>query len=372
MLGLVLRERHLAPRVSVERTGDAYQLTNEDGTWTVETRCRTRPGVTVGPGYVSRVVTKGGTVLVDDAREAGTLNDPRYGGLGAFGWHHARGRPGRIGLSLDNAWEVSGRTCARAAGGFGVAASRVARVPRTDERVPTLAVEVDLTDRFTFPRPLVRLRYHYRLRPRELEVHVTVVSLCPSGRCGRTRALAFVKEPKLVAHVTGGDYDRMTVLDRTGRVVCAAAGAGTATGPILETTQCDDDGRALVRFGEDCRRRACLVVEATSARGRWESGTGLDGWAVAAAGRPRARDRDTGSIDGVRWSCHSRTPAAGVHRRWELAGRRDSDGRALALGALFPAWEGGRGGYDCEPLARLFGPRGESFTARLAYSLVES
>ena len=40
------------------------------------------------------------------------------------------------------------------------------------------------------------------------------------------------------------------------------------------------------------------------------------------------------------------------------------------IGALLPAWEGGRGGYDCEPLAREFGPGGEAWHATLTYSLV--
>jgi hypothetical protein len=52
-------------------------------------------------------------------------------------------------------------------------------------------------------------------------------------------------------------------------------------------------------------------------------------------------------------------------RGWELAGRRGG-----SLGVLLPAWEGGRGGYDCEPLARTFGASGETWRAGLVYTLV--
>lgn len=74
------------------------------------------------------------------------------------------------------------------------------------------------------------------------------------------------------------------------------------------------------------------------------------------------------------WSCQARSPGARVHRRWETVTRYEraaSSARADASASvLFPAWEGGRGGYDCEPLARLFGPYGESYTVRLTYRVV--
>ena len=104
----------------------------------------------------------------------------------------------------------------------------------------------------------------------------------------------------------------------------------------------------------------------------WEgAGLGLDGWAVAAARRPSAYRRDTGSIDGVVWSCHGARPDLDDMRRWETTGRRNRRGGYVSLGGIFPAWEGGRGGYDCEPLARAFGPRGETWAAFAAYSLGE-
>jgi hypothetical protein len=332
------------------RASDRVVLANEDARWTVYTRCV--PGV-VGPGYVARVETAEGRVLVDDTVGPGTLNDTDYGGLGAFGWHHARGQPGSLRFARTNAWEVSTRACASASRGFGVTGSRVLeRTPRS------LAVEVDLSDRYTQPRPLMRVRYRYDVEPRALRTEVTVTELCGLGRCGHTRKLAFVKEPKLVVHA-GPVYHRVEVLDGRGDPVCSSGAKGPRRGPILVTEQCDDPGRRTVRF-EPCRP-ACLDVRAAD----WMATDGFDAWAAEAATRPAAYPVDTASIDGVLWPCHGGDPGGAMMRRWELAGRQ---GRSI--GALLPAWEGGRGGYDCEPLSRVFGPTGMTWRAELQYSLV--
>ena len=333
------------------RSSNRVVLANEDGRWTVYTRCV--PGV-VGAGYVARVETADGRVVVDDAVGPGTLNDTDYGGLGAFGWHHARGRPGSLRFDRHNAWEISTRACASVNRGFGVTDSRV-----LERTATSLAVEVDLSDPYTRPRPLMRVRYRYELEPHALRTGVTVTELCDEGRCGRTSRLAFIKEPKLVVHA-GPAYDRVAVLDDRGQTVCESGRRGPREGSILVTEQCDDAARAVVRLGP-CRP-ACLDVETDGWAG---SKDGFDAWAVEAATRPAAYPVDTASIDGVLWPCHGGDPGGPMMRRWELAGRR---GRSI--GALLPAWEGGRGGYDCEPLSRVFGPRGTTWRAELEYSLV--
>src|SRR5262249_59373593 len=101
--------------------------------------------------------------------------------------------------------------------------------------------------------------------------------------------------------------------------------------------------------------------------GGWgRSGRGLDGGALASAARPRYANADS-ALDGVRWSCKAGSTASRVLRRWELGGGGKRDGRYVAASAMFPAWEGGRGFGDCEPLARPFGPRGESWNVLASY-----
>jgi hypothetical protein len=69
----------------------------------------------------------------------------------------------------------------------------------------------------------------------------------------------------------------------------------------------------------------------------------------------------------------SATPAMDQVREWELggwkSGSKDSSNPYQAALTLFPGWEDGRGGYDCEPLQRAFGPPGESWGSYFSYSL---
>ena len=380
-----------APTVRFLELADRYLVANDDGTWTIFKRCETRRRTTVGPGYVAQLVSRGGITIVDDVRRRGTLNDPEFGGLGAFGWHHARGRPNRLRFRGENAWEVSGRVCATANRGFGVVASAPERVRRVAPDAVELGVAVLFSDVYTYPRPLLRVRYRYRFERDVVKSWIEIRPLCSRGRCGRTRSLAFVKEPKLVAHVVGGGFTRMSTWEDDGRLACVYVGGGGPRGPILDTGQCAADRRSLLRFdygsglsGREggCATRPCLnVVMRAYAPGAppgeptevWEgAGLGLDGWAVNAARRPRAFARDTGSIDGVVWNCHGATPDAQAVRRWETTGRLDPRGRYLSLGGLFPAWEGGRGGYDCEPLARAFPPAWDTWSVFASYSLGDS
>ncbi|HVM16356.1 MAG TPA: hypothetical protein VM290_02085 [Gaiellaceae bacterium] len=371
------------PGVRVAATRDGYAVTNEDGTWTVRTRCRARGGRVVGPGYVSRLVLPDGRVVVDDFRRRGSLNDPEFGGLGAFGWHHARGRPGRLRFTTENAWELSGRLCARANHRFGVVATRVTQPPEWSARGVELAVAVDFSDMYTFPRPLLRVTYRYRFERSVVKSWIEVAPRCASGRCGRTRLSAFVKEPKLVARANGGGYTRMATFADDGSLVCIYAGGGPARGPILKTGQCAAPARTRLRFDYGsatsgveggCGARPCLNVvmrsydDDTATTGPWHGG-GLDAWAVASARRAAAFGRDTASIDRVVWRCHGRSPASPRVRRWETHARRSLAGGLSAVGGLFPAWQGGRGGYDCEPLARAFGPAGERFQVFASYSV---
>jgi hypothetical protein len=396
------------PGVRVVEHAEALVATNEQGAWTVRKAClgpwRRGGGgnETVGPGYVSRLVTPTGEVVVDDAGPPASLNDPGYGGLGAFAWHHARGQPRALRLDRQNAWEVSGRICAEDNDGFGVSSARLleppnAGVDEAGEPYMSFAVDVELSDRWTHPLPLMRVRYRYRVYRTAIKSWVAVTQLCPSGRCGSTLERAFVKEPKLAVGLRDEralPYARVATFDDDGVARCLWVSGGPPVGPVLRTGQCAHPARTRVRFDAGtaqgdaeggCGRVLCLeaVVRAYPAENEdvvpggegapWAgAGNGFDAWAEAADARPAALDRDTPSIDGVEWSCHGGRPTGELVRRWETIARLGEDGRHRALAVLFPAWEGGRGGYDCEPLLRTFGPAGETWGVFLSFTLADS
>jgi hypothetical protein len=333
---------------------------NLDGAWTIYTSC----GQGVGPGYVARVVRSDGVVVSDDRGRPGGSNTPGNGGLGEFGWHGSR----RVGpaFNYDDAWTIDGRTC----GSVGVARAAVVDPPRVADGVGRLTVDVFLRDNHVARgQALVRVRYRYRVQPRVVDAAIGVTELCRDGDCG-WHGRAFVKEPKLQASVTGGGYSRLVVVDADGRVArnriehpgraCVWSGVDARRA----TAQCDDPQRERVRF--EGPGVSALNVRMTAVGALWQSGRGLDGWALAAVTRqPYARSDSL--LDGVRWGCKAHSTANPVLRRWELGGGAKRNGSYVAASAMFPAWEGGRGFGDCEPLARPFGPRGESWNVLASY-----
>lgn len=351
--------------VSVEVGVDSAVFHNEGGAWTVYTRCVGTSRTTVGPGYVARVVRGDGVTVTNDVRRRSGLNAPGFGGLGAFGWHGARRHGGTF--DYDHAWTIDARNC----GEPGVVGARVVDPPHIQNEIGRLTVDVLLADNHVDPRrPIVRVRYRYRIDAHVVHVAITITELCAYGRCGWD-GRAFVKEPKLVANINGGGYRRLVVLDADNRLAhnriehTGEACVWRGTDAHRQTGQCDDDARAIVRF--EGPHVAALNVRMAAVGAPWESGRGLDGWAVASSTR-RAYARTDSLNDGIRWSCKARDPANGILRRWELGGgTKDSRGAYRAAAAMFPGWEGGRGYGDCEPGSRVFGGRGESWNALAAY-----
>jgi len=170
--------------------------------------------------------------------------------------------------------------------------------------------------------------------------------------------------------VTGGGYSRLVVLDADGHVARNTLEHGgspcawTGVDARRQTGQCDDPERETVRF--EGTEAPALNVRMTAVGALWQSGRGLDGWALASA--PRAAYAPSDSLlDGVRWSCKAASTGNPLLRRWELGGGAKRDGAYVAASAMFPAWEGGRGFGDCEPLSRAFGPGGESWNVLASY-----
>jgi len=347
--------------VSVHTFSYGATFRNLDGAWTIYTRCANG----AGPGYVVRVIRSDGAVVTDDQHRTGGSNKPGNGGLGEFGWHGAR-RHGRT-FDYDYAWTIDGRTC----GSVGVDRARIVAEPRVVDGVGRMTIDVFLKDNHVSPaQPLVRVRYRYRVRPRVVRAAIDVTELCGDGRCG-WKGRAFVKEPKLEASIDGGGYTQMVVLDANGEVArnaiehTGAPCVWSGTDARTQTLQCDDDLRKTLRF--EGPQVPALNVSMTTPDGLWESGRGLDGWALASRSRAEYARSDS-ALDGVRWGCKAHSTGSGVLRRWELGGgAKHADGTYAAASALFPAWEGGRGYGDCEPLSRAFGPRGETWSVLAAY-----
>jgi hypothetical protein len=376
------------------QTRDWTQFENANGRWTIFTRClgpraHRRYPITVGPGYVARAVRKADGVLVtNDERRAGGGNAPGNGGLGEFSWHAAR-RGGPF-FDYNHAWSVDGRNCALDGWALGrpfrtyvgVYASRVTDGPAVVDDEGRLGVDVFLRD---VDGPLVRVHYEYRVLADVVNAAISVTELA--------RGSAYVKEPKLLAAVSGGGYTRMAALTADGALARSSLEPNRDGGwssydctwmgvnAYQHSGQCDDRARERVRFdfgdyasGADgrCDGR-CLDVTMRAVRrdgtlAPWEgSGAGLDGWAVASASRRAYAPRDS-LLDGVRWNCKGGEPSATIVRRWELVGyTKNRFGLYDAATAMFHGWEGGRGFGDCEPQSRLFGPPGETWTVSAQY-----
>jgi hypothetical protein len=318
----------VAPRAEAADAGDHIVIANRLGEWRIWKQLtwsddRTR---VIGPGYVGRLELPDGRVLVDDLREPGPLNDPRYGGLGAFGWQHARRGEGL--------WDLHGRLDAAANGGFGVARSAVARGPET---AADGAVELELRVEYRdgWSDPVMAATYRYRFAESEVVCALDVVQLWDG-----TGPPAFVKEPKAVTSLTGS-VDAVEVVGADGGVL-RTIDLAALPDPWKGTAQIDDLGRSGLR-----------LLAAPPLTISLDAG-GFDAWAALAESRqPLSGAGAAYCLDGGR-----------LKRRWEVVKRRDQP----ETSCLFNAWEGGSGYPDCEDASRAFGPAGESFTVVLRYA----
>ena len=433
------------PAVTWSENSTAIQFRNADGVWTIYKRCFdvTSGGrrYTVGPGYIAEL-ERNSVAIVDDFRGRTDTWSPGFinavnGGLGTFGWHHARGPVNATPAGDDPttaAVEVAtgrtpqvieGRMCAATNGGYGVYARNWYAAKRLSPAVVNYTIDVWLRDQYgnTGVGPqdaaIARIRYRYTFRRSSVSLWALVTTYAAPNAAGTP----FVKEPKFTALTRGGGFVRMSVFEGPdGRAfnVAVAGGEPEGTG-VLDTDHAPADARKRVRWDfataakegdPGCSAmRPCLNVVArshpvtssatgilrTEASASWEGGgLGLDRWAVASAGRGKSYPRDTRG-DEVVSSCKTPTSLStddlnrnrkldeyelsraserattdiNQVREWELGGWKsgpDKDPYQAAL-TLFPGWENGRGGWDCEPLQRAFGSPGESWGSYFSYSL---
>ena len=359
---------------------------NNDGQWTIWKGCFEYgdPGnpTVIGPGYIGRL-KRGNYTIVNDEREKyppnermPSINHPKFGGLGQFGWHHARGDNDQLDTTNANrVWNVTGRTCAATNGGIGVSHAQVLQGPYVFNNVGYFDIDVFFVD-FTRSagNPILRVRYRWRIFDSVIKMWAQVSSYCSGGCYDQGLHYAFIKEPKFVANVarTPGQafpgYTRTMVFDRND-VPCAQF---HGFDPQAATGHAACDARARFRFdfnpGTDssglCNStdHPCLNVVATAydiddgawSQSRqhylWEGwGWGLDQWAV------RAADRLKGNGDGCNTTAgFAVTPNQQAVRRWELIGGNKTNNVYDSAAAMFPAWEGCSGAYVAGSLYRMW------------------
>lgn len=402
--------------VSFSQNQYGVTFSNEDGAWVVYTGCygptaRGGENVTVGPGYIARVVlddaTPAGKTVVDDE---GPLHDAEgnsigftgigHAGLGGFNWHHSRGKA-PFAFDGNSAWEISGRICAEDHGGFGVSGAKIVDGPRLDDDGNgALTVDVDFTDAWTAGSPLLTVRYVYGVERSVVKMWALVVERCANGDCGAgAPGSAYIGEPKFVSAVNGGGYRRLAMFNTANEIATNSVSNNgscvwTGASPTKSTGQCDGDHRVRARFdygslesGTDggCDSGACLntvmLAYPVDADGgitpgrepaQWENAPfGPDAWARMSASREQANPDDS-AFGGAKWSCHGGSTGSEMNRRWELVGlSQDGDGTYTNAAMYFHAWESGTGCYDCEPLSRRFGPDGEAFAVFAQFSINE-
>ncbi|HXF98932.1 MAG TPA: VWA domain-containing protein [Gaiellaceae bacterium] len=427
------------PAVTWSQNATAIRFRNADGVWTIYKRCldATSGGrrFTVGPGYLARL-ERAGVAIVDDYRGRSDTWTPGFinavnGGLGTFGWHHARGQVEATPAGDDPTTSVveigvgrtpqviEGRMCAPANGGYGVYARNWFGPTRVSPSRVDYTMDVWLRDQYgnTGAGPgghaIARVRYRYTVWRSSISLWALVTTYAKTNEGGTP----FVKEPKFTALVRGGGYVRMAVFEGPdGRVFAKAVLDGQPDGTaVLTTDHSAADGRIRVRWDFEADRNSegspgcsaatpCLNVVGRSFPVRpapvgiartdqarnWEGAAlGLDRWAVESAARAKAYPRDTRG-DGVVSSCKvplpkgkklseadlSRlselaSPSMDAVREWELGGWKsggDTKPYQAAL-TIFPGWENGRGGWDCEPLQRAFAAREESWGSYFSFSL---
>jgi hypothetical protein len=435
----------VVPGVTWSESVDAVRFRNADGLWTIYKRCidRMEGGQrrNVGPGYIARLERKGVTV-VDDFRARSDVSTPGFlnavnGGLGTFGWHHARGPVGATPAGDDpttpaaetsvgrSPQVIEGRMCAPRNNGHGVYSRNWDSPRRVSPNRVDYTMDVWFRDAYgdTGFGPdgdaLARVRYRYSFHRSSVSLWALVTTYAQPNAAGTP----FVKEPKFTALTRGGGFVRMALFDGPDGVtfrkgVVSGAPEGTA---VLQTDHSPHDGRVRIRWDFEPKpaperspgcssSTPCLNVVARSfptvaaplgirradEAANWEGAAlGLDRWAVASSTRPKAYPRDTrgddvvsscraptfasddlngnGKLDEVELSRASERAEPGMDavREWELGGWKAGSNTKPYQAALtlFPGWENGRGGWDCEPLQRAFGAVGESWGSYFSYSL---
>ena len=358
--------------------GNRAVFVNDDGSWQIWLRHTRSPrdGSVVGPGHIGRVVAADGAPVVDDFFHGDpTVNDGRNGGLGSFGCHISRKNEHfPRGNVWNYTWDLTARMNARS-NGFGICRVFVLDGPRVDaDGVGHLAVASELSDMYSFPKPIILLRHTYRVFPRRVEQQIDVAAAWDG-----TGPALYVKEPKLTCHsigpVGGPRYRWFSVHAREGDALLDDFDVWSLPDPMIHTKQIPQKRRCRLVFTDEHRGHPLTVVMmglGPAGRAVWHDGPGLDQWA-----------RDANAADRLLSECNAYclqgpVDAQGrrtLSRKWELgrwaSGRANSepDPERPHVGAAFHAWEGGVGPPDCHCATRAMPPFGTTYRSWACYSL---
>lgn len=353
---------------TVVDSGDRFLFTNSDGVWTVYKNFTSfAGGKFVGPGYIAKFVRPDGKVVVDDTvNSISNINDPKTGGLGCFGWQHARanGEP----LVFNRTWDITGRL--NGVGGMGISTSSVKVAPYLSADGASIRCSFEIIFRDGYDANMMRVRYDYLFMDSCVKQWVTVTQLWDGSGFP-----AYVKEPKIVCSVSPQAVNNMIftkadVFDSNSAIVRPQIVLAEIGDPTVNTIQLGQDSRVRVRFS-DASYYFNIVAEANSpltytadekvsnygVRGLWEANvSGLDRWAQLSNTRPVFEN------SGGAYCLQG--PGNTLTRQWEITARPAGP----EADVMFHAWEGGSGYTDCLKCSRAFGPQGESFSTYLCYS----
>ncbi len=214
----VRRRTPAVPAVTWSQNTTAISFRNADGIWTIYKQCRdSGPGGgtrrNVGPGYIASL-QRDSSSIVDDYRSRSDTTSPGFinavnGGLGTFGWHHARGSVNNTPAGDDpttSAVEVSvgrtpqvieGRMCAATNNGYGVYARNWMGPRRVSPTRVDYTMDVWFRDKYgstgapVNSDALVRVRYRYSFYRSSVSLWALVTTYAAPNAAGTP----FVKEP---------------------------------------------------------------------------------------------------------------------------------------------------------------------------------
>jgi uncharacterized repeat protein (TIGR01451 family) len=227
--------------VTSEKVDGRYRFCNQDGNWYIYENCTNisiedpetheTKQYAAGPGYIAEFRDKTGRWLikgpdpVDGA--GGSVQSPStWGGLASFGWHAARGTPGKLNTRPDQSAytqasanegayvDINGNLCVDTPGGTGAGVHRSADIAyQSGGRY--LDIEVFFRDKWDTSHDLARVYYRWYFGDDVVRVGIVVTFY--GNRYG---GAPLVSEPKFHARIEGTEtlpsaeiaFKRMTLL----------------------------------------------------------------------------------------------------------------------------------------------------------------